>query len=458
MSSYLLAHGVGSRGDLPLPLWMFTWAAALALGLSFVALGVLWKEPRLVRAAAGRQLLDSGSFAIRLVLAIGRAAALGLLGIAIWAGLFGTDSEAENILPVTLYVIVWVGAQLLAGLVGDLWQAINPVGTIARGVEALAVRAGLSVADPPAGLGHLPAAAGLFVFLFFELAHPSGTSPRVLAFMLVAHLVVSVVLAAKWGAAWVAEHEPFSALFAMVAAMAPLYTEQRDPTARYSPGAGTPGPALRVRAPMSGLATMPVLPGTLATLLIVLGGTTFDGFVESEAGRDLFGRPSGWGGAAILTVGLILSILLVTALFGVGIGWTCKVTGHEASFITDKFTPSLVPIVFGYAIAHYAQLLIDETQTFWFRLSDPAGKGWDLFGAADGTINFTLIGVDLIAWVQVLAILFGHIGAVLVAHDSSMQLAVAAGGGETDALRSQYVMLLVMVLYSCLGLWLLLNA
>jgi hypothetical protein len=205
---------------------------------------------------------------------------------------------------------------------------------------------------------------------------------------------------------------------------------------------------------MAGLATMAVRPGTLATLLIVLGGTTFDGFVESEAGRSLFGRPSGWGGALTLTIGLVMSVLLVTALFGVGIRWTSSVTGLDAQLITDKFTPSLVPIVFGYAIAHYAQLLVDETQTFWFRLSDPAGRGWDLFGAADGTVDFNIVSVNLIAWIQVLAILFGHIGAVLVAHDRSLEL----NPDDGDSLRSQYVMLLVMVAYSVLGLWLLLNA
>lgn len=219
--------------------------------------------------------------------------------------------------------------------------------------------------------------------------------------------------------------------------------------------------SLRLRAPMSGLAAMPVLPGTLATLLVVLGGTTFDGFVESEAGRDLFGRPSGWGGSITLTIGLIISILLVTSLFGVGIRWTCSVTNLESDFVTNSFTPSLVPIVFGYAIAHYAQLLIDEVQTFWFRLSDPGGFGWDLFGGADGSADLTLLSPTAIAWIQVLAILFGHVGAVLVAHDRSMELVdhgESAGSGANNALRSQYVMLLVMVIYSALGLWLLNNA
>jgi hypothetical protein len=61
--------------------------------------------------------------------------------------------------------------------------------------------------------------------------------------------------------------------------------------------------------------------------------------------------------------------------------------------------------------------------------------------------------VTLVAWVQVVAILFGHVGAVTVAHDRSVELFDAQ-----TSLRSQFAMLLVMVAYSTLGLWLLLNA
>ena len=112
-----------------------------------------------------------------------------------------------------------------------------------------------------------------------------------------------------------------------------------------------------------------------------------------------------------------------------------------------------MPIVFGYTVAHYLQLAVDETQTFVFRLSDPFGRGWDLFGGVDATIDFSIISVDLIAWLQAIAIVLGHIGGVIVAHD----LAVATFD-RRNAMRSQYVMLLVMVIYSVIGLWLLLNA
>ncbi len=187
--------------------------------------------------------------------------------------------------------------------------------------------------------------------------------------------------------------------------------------------------------------------------MVVLGGTTFDGLAESCSGRSLFGAAEGWAGTVALTAGLAASIAIVAALYALGCWWVSRVTGERTTDMIGAFAPSVIPIVFGYAVAHYAQLLVDEIQSFWFRLSDPYGRGWDLFGSATGEVDYNVISPDTIAWVQVLAILFGHIGAVAVAHDRSLERFSAK-----DAWRSQFAMLVVMVAYSTLGLWLLLSA
>ncbi|MDQ4048430.1 MAG: hypothetical protein M3131_03480, partial [Actinomycetota bacterium] len=41
------AHGVVRRANLPIPEWLFGWAAAVVLLVSFVALAALWPEPKL---------------------------------------------------------------------------------------------------------------------------------------------------------------------------------------------------------------------------------------------------------------------------------------------------------------------------------------------------------------------------------------------------------------------------
>ena len=41
------AHGIQLTTDLPIPEWLFAWAAAVVLVASFVALATLWPQPRL---------------------------------------------------------------------------------------------------------------------------------------------------------------------------------------------------------------------------------------------------------------------------------------------------------------------------------------------------------------------------------------------------------------------------
>ena len=48
------AHGLVGKQDLPIPRWLFAWAAAVVLVVSFVALAVLWPRPRLERRRRAR--------------------------------------------------------------------------------------------------------------------------------------------------------------------------------------------------------------------------------------------------------------------------------------------------------------------------------------------------------------------------------------------------------------------
>src|SRR5271169_303572 len=41
------AHGIVGRADLPIPVWLFSWTAAIVLVVSFVALSTMWRSPQL---------------------------------------------------------------------------------------------------------------------------------------------------------------------------------------------------------------------------------------------------------------------------------------------------------------------------------------------------------------------------------------------------------------------------
>ncbi|MGI9623887.1 MAG: hypothetical protein ACR2PK_13700 [Acidimicrobiales bacterium] len=429
-----VAHGVGSRGDLPLPLWQFVWAAIAAIVISFLALGALWKTPRLANSAQGRGLGWTRPV-LRVLEPTARTLSFALFLLVVAAGLFGTDATNDNINPVAIYVVLWVVLQMLVPILGDVWKVLSPFDTIAIGLDR--IRRATPVPAPSWSHWFAPVGAGLFIFM--ELIHPRGDAPRNLAIAMLLYTGVTMAGVWRWGRAWLSESEVFTVHFGLMSAMAPL---DRDSSRQ-----------LRVRPPLSGLAAMTIVPVGTAVLLVVLGGVTFDGFGESELWRDLVGRHSGWENAWWRLAGLIAVTAVVAALYLGAIRSMANITGQDSRMLANVFAPSLVPIVFGYTVAHYLQLAVDESQSFVFRLSDPFGRGWDLFGGADATINFDIISVDLIAWCQALAVVVGHIAGVLVAHDRAV-----AVFDERDALRSQYVMLFVMVVYSVLGLWLLLNA
>jgi hypothetical protein len=86
-------------------------------------------------------------------------------------------------------------------------------------------------------------------------------------------------------------------------------------------------------------------------------------------------------------------------------------------------------------------------------ISDPFGEGWDLFGTATNVVDLAIVSTTTIAWVQVGAIVIGHVVGVVVAHDLAVEDMPAR-----RAVRSQYPMLAVMILYTVGGLALLLGA
>ncbi len=128
-----------------------------------------------------------------------------------------------------------------------------------------------------------------------------------------------------------------------------------------------------------------------------------------------------------------------------------RIAGSDrtASDIAASFAHTLVPIGLAYAVAHYFTLIIYEGQQLARMASDPFGLGWDLFGTADWSIVFA--SSTLWIWyVQLVAIVAGHIGGVVLAHDRAL-----AEFGELEAARSQYAMLVLMVGLTSLGLFIL---
>ena len=423
------------RGDLPLPFYQFAWGAAAAVIISFVALGALWQKSILEEAASGRPTAAWLDRAVGFLALPARVVSFGLFLVVLAAGLFGESSVDANLAPVTVYVIFWVGMQVASAVFGDIWRVLSPFETI-----ALVVARFRGASDRPQRSTHWIAAAVLAGFLWLELAYEDGSSPRTLGIALLLYTLGLCLVIWRGGRSWLRDSEGFGVLFSMLAKMAPLF---RDPDGR-----------LRVRWPFTGLTTIRPVPGTVELVLIVLGGTTFDGLSGSEFWRDLVGVRTGLEYTLVYTLGMAWTIALVAGLYYAASYYVGRVVGRGTQEIAGLFVHSLVPILLGYAIAHYFSLLVIEgQQRFRILLSDPFGQGWNLFGTADDSVDFLLVDTTTIAWVQVLAIVLAHVAGVMMAHDRALH-----DFPRSRAIQSQYPMLLVMVTYSVVGLWLLLSA
>ena len=443
----LLAHGLQVKRDLPVPTWLFVWGAALVLIISFVALAVLWPKPRLEESPwkpLGRAL---ASRPVRI--ACGAVGAF-LLGLVIYSGLAG--EEGDNLAPTWIYVVFWVALVPLSVVFGDVFRAFNPWGAVARAVSWAFRRGGREPDDAfeyPERLGHWPAVAGLLGFLLMELVVDAGSEPRSLA---IAALIYS---AATWFAMsvygidrWLDRGEAFSVYFGLFARLSVF--ERREE------GIGR-------RRLLSGLADFKPLAGTVPLLAVMIGSTTFDGLTTKKLWRadvepelidalDSVGLSAATGQQVAGGIGLLVVIALVLGFYLLGIlGARTAGGGFSESGLARAFVHSLVPIGIAYVLAHYVSLLLIQIQALPSLFSDPLGKGSDLLGLADVTVDPNWVASETIWYLQVAFVVLGHVAALTLAHDRALALYDRA----SVAVRSQYWMLGVMVGFTCLALWLL---
>ena len=114
-----------------------------------------------------------------------------------------------------------------------------------------------------------------------------------------------------------------------------------------------------------------------------------------------------------------------------------------------------MPIAFAYVAAHYLSFLVFQGQAMWFLASNPLGEqGVDIFGTADRPIDYSVIGASFTQYAQVFFVLVGHVAALALAHDRSLELYER----PKQAVLSQYWMLVVMVGFTTFALVLLLQS
>jgi len=453
------AHALLARQDLPVPAWLFAWGASIVLIVSFFALSVSWRAPRFeedrwrpLGAGLSRALL--GLPAQILCGLIG----VFLLGVAIYAGLRGTEAPDRNFALTFLFVTTWLGFPLFSVVFGDVFRPFNPWRAVGRavggGFTALAGQRPAHLAYPE-WLGRWPAAIGLLAVVWLEIVYGAsggvavGLSPQSAGVAALIYTGYTLAMMALFGTEkWCRTGEVFSVYFGMFGSLGSFGVENGK---------------LGVRRPFSAATRWATVPGSAAVVIASIATTSFDGAQEGAFKGAMentfdFLVDSGFGLTSGLrltaTIFMLLCFAGVALVYLIGVRGMATVRGAPPlKKLWDGFAHTLIPIAFAYLVAHYFSLFVFQEQAqFTYLLSDPLGTATtDLFGTASGGIDFQLLTANAIWYVQVGALVVGHVIGLTLAHDR----ATAYWGDYRQAARSQYWMLAVMVAFTCFGMYLL---
>jgi hypothetical protein len=181
----------------------------------------------------------------------------------------------------------------------------------------------------------------------------------------------------------------------------------------------------------------------------MLGGTAYDGF-SSETWWYTFVQSSDLPGRLWQTLALLVLCLLVAGMLWTAAAFSALLAKVPARGLATAFAPSLVPIAAGYLVAHYWSLFVYEGVNGLAKLSDPLGSGANWLGTAGLEPSLALIEPTLVATIQVVGIITGHLLGVVVAHERAVALFP-----RRVAVTGQVPLLVLMVLYTVGGLTLL---
>jgi hypothetical protein len=191
----------------------------------------------------------------------------------------------------------------------------------------------------------------------------------------------------------------------------------------------------------------------------MLVSVSFDGLLSTDAWKSIRTQVSFTGVTFQLfeMAAFALLVLVAWGLFG-GFATAVRRAGRMDRPTLDVLAgllPSLLPIAFGYLVAHNAEYIAINGQLFVPLLGNPAGiDGVHLLPAPFNDtyqINPNLLPSSVVWYMQVALIIFVHIAAVVLAH----RFLSRASRSEAKARRGEWPWIVAMVGYTMTSLWLL---
>ena len=430
------AHGIGGRADLPVPVSFFIIGAGIAVVASFLALAVLWPEPRLQKSIDGPVRSWKLGVLGRILTTVG---VVGLV-LVLLTGLFNEEG-GRTISPVIVWVYFWLVVPFVGAAIGNWWISISPWRFMAKLINGDVEER----TDTAAKIGVWPAVVAFLAFTWLELVPNSSDGPRTLALVAIGYslylLIATRYLGVETGLSSAGAFENYNGV---IAAIAPIRWTTKT---RNSTGDGvTAQVTLTYRGWLRGLTVIGHKPGFTALVIAMIGTVTYDGMSGSSWWSDTFSsvRNETWFG----TLAFAETVLIIGGAYWLASYVASYLAGGQqrTATIARSFAHTLVPIALAYALAHYFTLVLVEGQLLLHTASDPFGLGWNLFGTAGWRISW-VPAPEVIWYFQVAAIVAGHVAGVVLAHDRALH-----EFGHKVAVRTQYAMLVLMVALTSLGL------
>jgi hypothetical protein len=444
----VLAHAFGKRYDLPIPLYLFVIGGALVVIVSFLIV--------LPRGGAEAHPADEGvpdGAHIRGLHPVWGALSTLWLAFICWGGLAGSQVVAENIVTTWFWLIVWIAIPLTVAVVGDWTQPVNPYAFLAKLLDRPGLRRALLGSPEPVRwpdrLGWWPAVVLFFAAACGELIfNLTTTIPHVAATILSVYAGVTILGGMLFGKEWLRRGEMFTVLFDTWGRLG--YFRFGAPGRRGFGGGLELGFARSV--------------SRVTFVLLMLLNVNFDGLLSTpqwtnDVLRNLPGRygepgtAQHWFNVAAFTL-MALTLALILTMFA----HASAVGGaHRTRPLTSlsNLLPSLVPIAFGYLLAHNLEYVLVNGQLLFPQLGNPAGVTWwvHVFYPFNDTyeVNNHFLPSSFYWYVSLVVIIAVHVYAVVIAHRRLVRFAP----DELHERRSEYPWLVAMVGYTCLSLWLL---
>jgi hypothetical protein len=472
------AHGFGAIANLPIPAYLYWFGGGAAVVVSFIVISLFIGKSSHINGDYRRYSILNHSWIKGIsrngiIINLVRLTAVGLLFLSVATGLFGSQFPEINFTPTFIWVIWWVGFSFVHVLIGNVWALVNPWKTL---FEIFGFGRWNGLFKYPKGLGTWPAFALFFLFVWTELIFPASANPRSLALVILGYSIITLLGMYLFGKnVWLRYGEAFSVFFGFLSMISPTEVRVKDTTICevcesdcyrnedscincYECAEKASEVELNLRPFAIGLLHQGRISfDRAAFIILMLSSVLFDGLIRTFAwynfvGLDPFSESGRLAVIQINTIGLFGAFLFFVAIYYTLVYMAKLFSGYKG-FPQDlalTLIPSLLPIAMVYQFAHYSTYLFINGQQIIALVSDPFGYGWDLFG----TRNYTIFrSLDYLAvWhYQVSLIVLGHILAVYVAH----KIALKVLQGHKTAIRSQYPMMMLMVIYTIVGLWLL---